>query len=115
MEKESIVNSQPTKTVVEHSGPAGTEGIILSNFDIANEEETKRKQQQLNENKIESNNASTHDPDANKMVEKTRRRRRSYDYSMDCWPDISRDEVTDCVCATIFCAFYCLCCYNDDD
>ena len=72
---QSIVNSQPTKTVLEHSVPASTEGIILPNFDIANEEEKTSMQQKLNEDKIEAKITSSPVPNANKIMETTRQQR----------------------------------------
>ena len=104
------MHSEPVPTGKEKMVPAGLEGIVLSNFDIANEEEKKHMQQ----NKLQSNNQPQTLPtptgDTNETTN-TRRRRRSYDYSLDS----SRDDVKDCVCATLAYVCCCLCCYEDGE
>ena len=117
MEKEDIVHSQPMPTGKEQTVPAGIEGIVLSNFDIANEEEKKHSQQ----NKLQSNalpeTVRTPAGDT-KQTTKTRRRRRSYDYNFG----INRDDVNECrddikdsVCAGLFHVCWCLCCNGDGE
>ena len=46
-----------------------------------------------------------------KQTTKTRRRRRSYDYSLN----INRDDVKEYACATLAYVCCCLCCYEDGE
>ena len=107
MENKSVVNSQPTSTVEQRAVPAGTEGIILSNFDIANEDGNTRREQNKDLNNTEVRTI----PCDEKQLKKWRRRRRSYDYDLD----ITRDDVKDCACDVAFHAYWCLCCKSDDE